>query len=80
MYISALCVYVHVCVWFWNNVFSTLFIETHYEKKQAIMTYENQTAKLQAQVEELEASSADKDTLIAKYAAIVKESKGEIIC
>ena len=80
MYISALCVYVDVCVWFWNNVFSTHFIEARYEKKQAIMTYENETAKLQAQVKELEASSAEKDTLIAKYAAIVKESKGEIIC
>ena len=44
------------------------------------MTYENETAKLQAQVKELEASSAEKDTLIAKYEAIVKESKGEIIC
>ena len=43
------------------------------------MTYEKEKAKLQAQVEELEATSAEKDTLIAKYEAIVKESEGENI-
>ena len=31
------------------------------------------------QVEELKATSAEKDTLIAKYEAIVKENKGQVI-
>ena len=53
------------------------FTEVLYEKKQTIMTYENETAKLQAQVDDLKATSADKDTLIAKYEAIFKESDGK---
>ena len=48
-----------------------------FEKKQTIMIYESETAQFQAQVEELEAKSAEKDTLVAKYKAVVKESKGQ---
>ena len=54
------------------------FTEACYVKKQ-ITAYEKETAILQAQVETLEANSAEKDTLIAKYEAIVKESEGENI-
>ena len=69
-----------MCVWFWNTVFSTpWFIEALYEKKQTTMTSDSKIAKLQSQVEELEANSAVKDTLIAKYEYIVKESEGENI-
>ena len=61
-----------------NDVFyTTCGSEALYEKKQSIMTYEIENTKLQAQVEELEATSANKDTLIAKYESIVKESEGE---
>ena len=38
------------------------------------MTYESKTAKLQAQ---LEASTAEKHTLIAEYKAMIKESEGQ---
>ena len=63
-----------------KNTFSTAWCsEALYEKKQSIMTYEKETAKHQAQVEELEATSADKDNLIAKYEAIIKKSEGENI-
>ena len=55
-----------------------LYTEALYEKKQSMMTYEKETSKLQAQVDDLEATFAEKDTLIAKYEATVKESKGEI--
>ena len=40
------------------------------------MTNEGKIVYLQAQMEELKASSAEKDTIIAKYEAIVKENKG----
>ena len=67
-------------VWDLNDVFSTTCgSEALYEKKQSIISYENENAKLQAQVEQLEATSAKKDTLIAKYEAIVEESEGEDI-
>ena len=46
-----------------------------FEKKQFIMTYENDVSKLQTQVE---ASSAEKDTLMLKYKAMIKESEGQI--
>ena len=63
-----------------NDVFfTTCGSEAVYEKKQSIMTHENENAKLQAQVEELKTTSAKKDTLIAKYEAIVKEGEGEDI-
>ena len=70
-YVSIWCVY--VCT-FKSIVFSTAcFTDALYEKKLTIMTNENDIAKLQAQVE---ASYAEKDSLIAKYEAMVKESKG----
>ena len=60
----------------WSNVFSTAcFIEALYEKKQTIVTNESKISTLQAQ---LETTSVEKDTLIAKYEAMMKESKGEI--
>ena len=43
------------------------------------MTYEKETAKLQAQLEELKATSGKEDNRIAKYEAIVKETEGENI-
>ena len=43
-----------------------------------MMYYEKETAKLQKQVDDLEATSAEKDTLIAKYEAAMKECEGEI--
>ena len=65
---------------FRNNLFSTAcFIEALYEKKQTIMTYDNETAKLQAQVEELASISAEKDTRIAKFEAMMKGREGEMI-
>ena len=54
------------------------FTETLYEKKQSMMTYEKETSKVQSQVDDLEATPAEKDTLIAKYEATLKESEGEI--
>ena len=63
---------------FQTKFYTACSVDALYEKKQTVMTYENETAKLQAQVEELEASSAEKDTLTAKYEAIVKESEGGI--
>ena len=54
-------------------------LDALYEKKQAIMTNEERIAKLQAQVGNLQANSAQKDTLNAKYEAMVNESKGKII-
>ena len=47
--------------------------------KQTIMTYEKESAELQTQLDDLKATSAEKDTLIARYEAIVKESEGELI-
>ena len=44
-----------------------------------IMTYENETAKLRAQVEKLEATPPEKDTLFAKYEPVVKKNEGECI-
>ena len=55
-----------------------MFTEALYEKKQTIMTYENEISKLQAQVDYLEATFAEKDNLIAKYEATLKESEGDI--
>ena len=51
-----------------------MFTDVLYKKQQSIETYKNQIAKLQTQVEELEATTAEKDTVITKYEAIVKES------
>ena len=55
-----------------------MLIEALYEKKQAVMTYDNEIAKLQAKIEKLGKASAEKETCIDKYETIVKESEGEI--
>ena len=54
------------------------FIEDLYDKKLSIMTYEANFAHLQAQVERLELASAEKDTCIAEYEALVNGSGGDI--
>ena len=57
-----------------------IFTEPPHGKKQAIMIYENEIDQLHTQVRNLKATSAaEKDALIAKYEAMVKESKGQII-
>ena len=72
------CVCVCVCVTFRNDsFFTTCFTDSLDEKNQTIMTNEGKIAKLHAQVEELEASSAEKDALIGKYEAILKEREGK---
>ena len=43
------------------------------------MTNDSEIAKLQAKVGEFKAIFAKKDTLIAKYKALVEENEGEII-
>ena len=68
-----------VCVCYESNSFPLHVLEALYEKKQAIMTYDTDIGKLQAQMEALKATSAEKDTFITKYEGIVKETKGEII-
>ena len=60
-------------------IFQCMVIDALYEKKQAIMTYENEIAKLQAQGENLETTSTEKETCFDKYETIVKESEGEMI-
>ena len=56
-----------------------MVIDALYEKKQVVMTYENEIAKLQAQGENLETTSTEKETCFDKYETIVKESEGEVI-
>ena len=53
--------------------------EALYEKKQSIMTYDAEFAKLQAQVEKLESTSAEKDSCIAEYETIAKGREGEVV-
>ena len=73
-------VYTCICRHNYINLFSTVsFAEALFEKKQANLTYENEVAKLQAQVGNLEAISAEKDALNSKYKAILKECKGKDI-
>ena len=67
------------CVWLKSILVYFLLIEAPFENKQPIMVDDNETAKLQAKVEGLEATSAEKDTLIAECEALVKESEGLII-
>ena len=50
--------------------------DTLFENKQTLMVYESESAQFQAQGKELEAKSDEKDTLVAKFEAMVKESKG----
>ena len=47
-----------------------------YEKKQSVVPYDAEFAKLQAQVEKLELASGEKD---AQYEAMVKKSEGKVI-
>ena len=75
--VSVCLVFVYVLD-FRSNVFYSEFItDALFEKKQTIMTYESEMAQYQAQVKELEAKSAEKDTLVAKYEAMVKISKSQ---
>ena len=60
-------------------IFQCMVIDALYEKKQVVMTYENEIAKLQAQGENLETTSAEKETCFDEYETIVKESGGEVI-
>ena len=55
-----------------------VFVEALYEKKQSMMVNEIETAKLQAQVKELEATSVEKDNLIAKYETTLEEREGVV--
>ena len=57
---------------------SSCFVEALGEKEQTIMKNDSKITTLQAQVEELEATYAEKHTIIAKYEATLKESEGEI--
>ena len=52
---------------------TTCFTDALFEKKQTIMTNENDIAKLQAQVK---TSYAEKESLIAKYEALLEKSEG----
>ena len=54
-----------------------MFTEALYQMKQTIKTDRSKISELQAQVEELEATSTEKDTLLAIYEAIVKDSQGD---
>ena len=56
--------------------FYACFTDSLYDKKQTIRTNKVKMSHLQSKVEELEASSAEKDTLIAKLKAIAKENEG----
>ena len=67
------------CVILKQCISTAYFIEALHEKKQTITTNDSEFAKLKAQVEEFKASSAEKDTLVAKCLAMVKESEGENI-
>ena len=55
---------------------TNVLAEALYEKKQSILNYDAEVAKLQEQVEKMESASAEKD---AEYEAIVKKSEGEVI-
>ena len=57
-------------------IFTNFLTEALYEKKQSIVTYDVEVAKLQVQVKYLESASAEKD---AEYEALVKKSEGEVI-
>ena len=73
----------HACMLVYAKFYQTYafpngcFTEALYEKKQSMMTHENETSKFQAQVDDLEATTAAKDTLIAKHKVALKESEGE---
>ena len=69
-------VFAYILLLFKSGSFSACFTESLYEKMQTIRTNEGKISDLQAKVEELLATSAEKDTLIANYEAIVKENEG----
>ena len=84
--IACLCVHGFETLYF----ITACILDALYEKKQAIMMCEHENEKLQAQVKNLETTSAEKDvlneaisaekeTLNAKYEAMVKEIEGQII-
>ena len=58
-------------------IFIAIFADALHQKNRTIVTNESKIAKLQAKVEELKASAAKKDTLIANYAAAVKDCEGK---
>ena len=57
-------------------IFTNVLTEALYEKKQGIVTYDAEVAKLQAQMEKMESATVEKDT---NYEAIVKKSEGEVM-
>ena len=69
-------VFVYIILLFQLGSFSACFTDSLSEEKQTIRTNNGKISHLQAKVEELEASSAKKDTLIATLQAIVKENEG----
>ena len=86
VHIVCLCVHGFKTMYF----ITACILDALYEKKQAIMMCEHTIARLLTQVKNLKAMSADKDalneaisaekeTLNAKYEAMVKESEGQII-
>ena len=60
-------------------IYTNILTEALCEKKQSILPSDTGFAKIQVQVEKLESASAEKDTCIAEYEAIVKKSEGEVI-
>ena len=52
------------------------FTEALCEKDQTIKTYDAKISKLQLQMEKSDSACTEKDTSLAEYEAIVKETKG----
>ena len=69
-------VFVYIMLLFKLGSFSACFTDSVSDKKQTIRTNKRKISHLQAKVEELEASSTEKNTLIATLQAIVKENEG----
>ena len=69
----------YVCVLIWDQYISTnVLTEALYEKKESVVTYAAEVAKLQAQVEKLESAFYEKGICVAEYEAMVKKSEGAI--
>ena len=74
--------YMYVCTACLCMICDSVYLSTNvptealYEKKQSIVTFDPEVAKLQAHVEKLESASAEKES---DYEAIVKRSEGEVI-
>ena len=62
-----------------QHISTNVLTEALYEKKQGSVPYDAEFAKLETQVEKLESASAEKDTCIAEYEALVKKSEGEVV-